>query len=308
MPKSLLRSADMKGFRALIPQSKLDQVLSALHEAGAAQFREISQEEIEREELEEGFYEINSIMGRMEEIQDFFNTTDKKTTYELEDESLENILDSTRDLLEEVEPKKEELASEKRRIEEKREEYHTQKNLLSFLEDIDVPLNYFQSTEKIEILSGKIDEDELDEFMENVRENLSEKVFVTSFGVGGTRIVVLVCRKEVVSDLRPILYRFGVEMLELPQSDKTPKQFLEELDDKLENLKEEEKQIDEKIEKIKERKAPEINALTEYLEIEVERLECLPLFGRTESTTIIEGQKLLVISLSTQSCQKPTLF
>ncbi|KXA95366.1 hypothetical protein AKJ36_00785 [candidate division MSBL1 archaeon SCGC-AAA259I07] len=292
MPKSLLRSADMKGFRALIPQSKLDQVLSALHEAGAAQFREISQEEIEREELEEGFYEINSIMGRMEEIQDFFNTTDKKTTYELEDESLENILDSTRDLLEEVEPKKEELASEKRRIEEKREEYHTQKNLLSFLEDIDVPLNYFQSTEKIEILSGKIDEDELDEFMENVRENLSEKVFVTSFGVGGTRIVVLVCRKEVVSDLRPILYRFGVEMLELPQSDKTPKQFLEELDDKLENLKEEEKQIDEKIEKIKERKAPEINALTEYLEIEVERLECLPLFGRTESTTIIEGWTL----------------
>lgn len=282
----------MKGFRAIIPQSKLDQVLSALHEEGVAQFKEISEEEVEREELEEEFYEINSILGKLREIQEFFHTTDKKTTYKLENENLENVLDSAKELLNKVEPKREDLASEKRKIQDKREELLVQENILSFLEDFDLSLNYLQSTEKVEILAGKIDEDELDEFMENIRENLSEEVFVTSFGVAGTRVVVLACRKEVVSDLRPILYRFGVEMLELPQSDKTPKQFLENVDNKLENLKEEEKQIDKKIEKIKETKAPEINAITEHLEIEIERQECLQLFGRTESTTIVEGWTL----------------
>ncbi len=279
----------MKGFRAVVTQSSRDKVLSGLHETGVAQFREVSMEEIEAEEMEEEFFEINSVLGRMEEAQEFFETLEMDTEMELEDESIDYILEYSREILEEIEPKMDELSSRLQEIQGEREELKDKVDILSKLVGIDLPLEYLQSTERIEIDVGQISEDELDDFTDEIKDSLSDKVFLAAFGEGNTRIVVLICRKEYFSDLRPIKYKFGVESLDLPVSDKTPEEFLEDLDEEIEKYENEEDRVREEIEKIREEKADKINALAEVLKIEQERQESLQLFGRTDSTTIIEG-------------------
>ncbi len=282
----------MQGFRTIVPQTSRDKVISSLHEIGVAQFREVSVEEVEKEKVQDEYYEINSVLSRMEEVREFFETADLDTELEIDDYSIEKILESSRELLEEIEPKMQELDSRIKEIQEKREELKNKTDILSKLSEIDLPLRYLQSTENVEIVVGQILEEEVDEFIGEIEETLADEVFVISLGKGNTRIVVLACRRDVVSELRPIQYKFGVESLELPESDKTPEEFLEDIDEKLEEYDEKEKQVQERIKEVSKDKGDRINAFTEILKIEQERQESLQLFGRTDQTTIIEGWAL----------------
>lgn len=287
--ESLLRPVEMKGFRFVITQASREEVLGALHEIGVAQFREITEEGVGREEREEEFYEVSSVFGRMKDVQEFFRTIELETSGSIEKESLESVLNTSKSLLEEIEPKHERLASKTEEIQERREELITQKDILSTLSELKVPLNYLQPSEWVELTVGRIDEEKLDEFAESIRNVTPSEVFVKAFGAGGTRIIVLACMREVVSELQPLLYRFNIESLDLPRSEKTPREYLDEVEDKLEDLKKKEEEIEEKIEEVKQQKAQEINTLTECLRIQKERQEALMLFGQTHYTTLIEG-------------------
>lgn len=285
----MLRPAKMEGFRAIIPQSKRENALASLHEKGIAQFREVTIKDLEKEELVEEFYEINSVIGRLEEAKEFFHTEDLDTTIKVEDQSLDSLLGSAKDLLGEIEPKKDKLESELMEVRERKDDFFARKDTVQKLSDIDIPLGYLRSTGKVEIVVGQIGEEELEEFLSVIEEEVSGKVFAAKFGTGATRLVVLVCRKGFVSDLRPIQYRFGVESLEIPSSEKRPEEYLEYLDSEMEELKDEEENVREKIDSLKEKKAARINALLESLSIEQERQESLSFFGRTDATTVIEG-------------------
>lgn len=285
----MLRPAEMEGFRVVIAQESREEVLEALHEIGVAQFREITEEGVEKGGRKEEFYEVNSAFKRMKNIQEFFRTTELETAGNIEKESLEAVLDTSRTLLEEMEPKRERLASRLGEIQERREELLAQRDIFSTLSELEVPLNYLQPLEWVEVRVGRIGEENLDEFVGSIRDVCPSEVFITTFGAGETRIIILACMRETVSELQPLLYRFNVESLDLPPSKKTPKEYLKDLDDELEDLKKEEGEIEEKIEEVKRERAGEINALTESLRIQKERQESLMLFGRTDYTTLVEG-------------------
>lgn len=284
----MLKPAEMKGFRAVIPQSKREKVLSALHEAGVVQFRELTKTEVEREEVEKEFYEISSVLGKVKEFQEFFQTESSGQSAEVQAGTTEEILELSRELRNELEPKYKELSSKRGELEEKMEEARKQRETISSLKEVEVPLNYLRSTKRIDVTVGKIKEEELDDFIESINEALPS-VFVASSGSGETRIVVVACLRECIPDLRPFLYKHDVESLELPPFEGTPQKTLEYLDKRIAELQGEKESLNEEIEKLGKEKAPEVNTLTELLEIERERQECLPLFGRTDSTTIIEG-------------------
>ncbi|KXB03421.1 hypothetical protein AKJ47_02275 [candidate division MSBL1 archaeon SCGC-AAA261G05] len=284
----MLKPKEMRRFRAVVSQDLRDKVLAALHEAGVVQFKEIT-EEIERGEVEEELYKIDSVLGRIREIQEFFATVRFRESAEVEGESPEEVLESTKELLGELEEAYTELSSRKEELEDRKENIQTQKDILQYLKEIEIPLDYLRSTKGIHVTVGRIDEDVVDDFVKSAQNTLSQRVFVTISERGEIRTVVVACLKEDVPDFQPLLYKFDVETLRLPPLKGTPDEAIDELEERLADLSEREEQLADEIDEVAQDKSLEINSSVELLEIVKERLECLSLFGRTNMTLVLEG-------------------
>ena len=283
----MLKTARMMKFRAIFPQAVRERVISGLHEAGVVQLKEISEVEVARGAVGEEVYELSALIAKFREMHEFLGPPAKPiVSAEL---TYAQTLEKARKLLSKVEPKLKALESRSEELARRREELLSQKELFENFRDIEFPLDYLSSTEKIQIVVGRIAHERVRGFCDSAMETLEKKVFVAAVGKGAERILIVACRAEDRPKLSPLFYVHEVELLEVPPIPERPDSALKAIEKKLVELEAERAELEKVRKRVAKAKAGEVGAILELLELQIERLRAGGLFGYTEATVVMEG-------------------
>jgi V/A-type H+-transporting ATPase subunit I len=280
----------MQKFQAVILQSARDDVVSQLHEAGIVQLRETTQPEFVRKALSDDYYDIFRLLKKFKEIQSILGPPPLKRLIETKEPPHEQIVKAAKKTIEKLEPKLTVLETRRKEISAEKQKLLAQRDTLKDFLDVEFPLKYLYSTEEFHVHIGRVSEKKIKELHMALEEALSQKVFFGILGkVGEKRTVIIVCRSRDQPKLAPVLYRFEVELLELPQTAAAPKKAMEQLMQQIESLEEQKAQVEREIARLAKRWAPEVARQVEFLEIREERLKACSNFGFTDAAILVEG-------------------
>lgn len=283
----MFRTMRMQRFRAIFPKRLHEEVIAVLHEAGIIQFKEVDVPEIGRMTISDEIYKLSSLLNKLKEIQEFVGHSHK--VIEVEEETSAATITKAEKLLKAVEAKFNSLKEIESRLNDEKIELTTKMEALKRFVEIESPLSYLKTTDEIRTVAGSIAAERTQEFSDEINTALNYKVFITFFGKGKKKTFIAVCRSKDQQKLLPILYRFGVELMEIPDYRETASEALKKLEKEIKRLEVERSKFEEKKKDFARAYSAAINATVELLEIQVERLKCSKFFGNTENTVIIEG-------------------
>lgn len=284
----MFKTARMKKFRVIYHRQLHDDVVAMLHEAGVVQLKEVSELEVARKVAGEEVYQLSSLLVKFKGMEEFLGPPTGKptTTKEL---TFDQTLKRAKKSLERLEPKVMQLKERMDGLDKERQDLLARIKMVEKFGEIGFPLRYLRSTDEINITAGYIDEERSKEFFGAAREALSDRVFTSLIGTGKRRIVIVACRARDQQKLSPVLYRFEVELLELPPFSGPPSAAIKELNAQLAKVEQQQRSMGRAVKKLARSNAKEVSLLRELLEIQKERLESAGLFGYTDATTVIEG-------------------
>ena len=279
----------MQKFQAVILQSERDDVVSQLHEAGIVQLRETTQPEFVRKELGDDFYDTSRLLAKFKEIQHVLGSPSPKRLIEAKELPHDQMVSAAKKTLEKIEPRLAALEARRKEISTENQKLLAQREALKDFLEVKFSLQYLRSTEEFYVHVGHIPNEKVKELSMAVKEALSQKVFFEVLGKREKRTVIIICRSRDQPKLAPVLYRFEIESLELPQVFVVPRRAMEQLTRQLAKLEEQKIQVEQEIAKLAKSWAPEVGRWVELLEIKEERLEACSSFGYTDAAVLIEG-------------------
>ncbi|MEM3421331.1 MAG: V-type ATPase 116kDa subunit family protein [Candidatus Hadarchaeum sp.] len=283
----MFRTMRMQRFLAIFPRRLYGEVIATLHEQGIVQFKEVTEPEIGRMAVGEEVYKLSSLLNRLKEIQEFVGPSNK--VVEVEEETSTATIAKAEKLLKAIEAKFNSLRETESKLSEKKIELITKMEVLKKFVEIESPLSYLKTTDEIRTLAGSVAAELVQELSNEITAALDYKVFITFFGKGKKKNFITVCRTKDQQKLLPILYRFGVELMEIPPYYETASEALKKLEKELKRLEEERLGFEDKKKDFARANSVAVNTTVELLEIQIERLKCSKFFGQTENTVIIEG-------------------
>jgi V/A-type H+-transporting ATPase subunit I len=284
----MFKTARMQKFRVIFPQRVHDKVVAGLHEAGVAQLKEISELEVARKALTEEVFELSSLLTKFREMEEFLGPPAGKPI-SVKELTFEQTLKLAKRKLDKLEPKVKQLKEESDRLTQEHQNLLAQIEMLESFREIRFPLKYLRSTDEVHVTVGRIAEEHVKEFFDSAKEALAQRVFTSTIGAGKRRIVVVACRAQDYQKLSPVLYRYEVELLELPSFLGSPSAAIKELKKRLIKVEQRQQDLGRVVKKLASAKAREVSKVRELLEIQKERLESAGLFGYTDATTVVEG-------------------
>jgi len=279
----------MQKFQAVILQSARDDVVSQLHEAGIVQLRETTQPEFVKKEPSDDYYDTTRLLTKFKEIQHVLGSPPPKRSIEAKELPHDQMVSAAKKTLEKIEPKLVALDARRKEISAEKQKLLAQREALKDFLEVKFSLQYLRSTKEFYVHVGRISEEKVKELSIAVKEALSQKVFFEVLGKGEKRTVIIVCRSRDQPKLAPVLYRFEIESLELPQVFVTPNRAMEQLGQQLANLEKQKARVEREIAKLAKSWDPEVSRWVELLEIRGERLEACSSFGYTDAAVLIEG-------------------
>jgi V/A-type H+-transporting ATPase subunit I len=278
----------VKKFRVIFHRRVHDAVVANLHEAGVVQLKEITELETARRKITEEIYRLSSLLSKFREMEEFLGRPRVKPATVREQAFVQTVSEAEKSL-ERLEPKVTVLKEKSEKLRQQHQVLLTQLELLEKFEEVRAPLFYLRSTEEIKVVVGSIAEEGVEGFLGAVEETMQGRVFASATGAGKRRIVIVACRAKEHQKLSPLLYRFEVELLEVPPFPGTPTAAAEKLKSELFELEGKERRLMEDVRKLAKSKGPEVSRTRELLEIQRERLEAAGLFGYTDFTVVLEG-------------------
>jgi len=284
----MFRTAKMKKFRVIFHRRVHDDVVAKLHEAGVAQLKEISEVEVARKAHGEEMVELSSLLTKFKEMEEFLGPPTGKPTV-VKELTSEKTLKMAKRSLGKLESNVKQLKEKSDRLTQEHQNLLAQIEMLENFREIRFPLRYLRSTDEIHVTVGRVAEERAKVFFEAVKDAMTQRVFTSATGVGKRRVVIVACRAQDYPRLSPVLYRYEVELLELPPFLGSPSAAIKELKMQLTEIERRRQDLGRVVRKLARTKAMEVSKVRELLEIQHERLECAGLFGYTDATTVVEG-------------------
>jgi len=285
----MFKPAKMKKVQAVVLRSARDEVISQLHGAGVIQLKETAHSDFIKKALGEEFHEVSDILSKLKDIQSELKADGPRRPIPTKEYSHEKMVKNTKKIVEKLEPEVATIRERRQEIMKERQKLLNQVDALHDFMEIKFPLKYIHSTDEFYIAAGRISEDNVEEFTAAANEALQSKVLVNVLGREETKTLVVACRTRDQQKLVPLIYRFGVEMLELPSTASVPDKAMAELEAQLGVINYKLNKIQNETSKLAKKWGVEIWYWTELLEIRRERLEACSNFGYSESAVLIEG-------------------
>ncbi len=285
----MFKTARMQKFRVVVLQSERDDVVSRLHEAGIVQIKEAVEPELVRKALGDEFFEVSALLAKLEGMRTVLGAPGLKRPLKVKERTREQVVREAKRTIEKLGPRLEALGAKRKEIESEGQKLLTQREALKDFLEVKFSLQYLHPTDEFYVAIGRVSEDVVGEFIATARETLSQKVIAAMLGKGEKKSVVVACRVRDQPKLAPVLYRYGVEFLELPPAPLVPGVAMERLDKQIAGLEKLEKRLEKEIAKLTKAWARDVNRLAEELGIKKERLEACSAFGYSEAAVLIEG-------------------
>ncbi len=280
-----------------------DTLLTYLHENGAVEVRDLRVRVAQKDSPSEYHRKAASYSITISRLVDFLREYRKKGKGGIKEfispperpkkkyryEGIENLIKEVEGFLFRVEP---EVKAAEGKINSTQAEIDKIKegmeilDLLSFLK---VDVSYLRSTNMLEVVVGTIDRNRFKPLVEEVQKATEGRTVLVSRNFKDKVLVVFVFLKRDYEKFNPVLAKYSLERIEIPEGKGTPKELIREYEEKLRTKEKELEQAKKDAETLAEKYYDDVVFYQELMENERDKSAVLPMLARTNITFALTG-------------------
>ncbi len=313
----MFRPANMKKLSIITLDKYTDSAVRSLHEASIVQIQDISERIQEDAEWKQIFKpgratpylgKVSSLLMKTTSITDFLKSVRARESgimplvksfinppaiekKEMEDLSVEELLNKVGDLIEKVESKTNPLTQKLNNLDNEKTKLKNAHKVAENLINIDIDLADLQELKLVSFILGKINDESLIKFKENLKTLRSDEIVVFDYDADEKdfKILILISLKKLEDEISNILRKVDFEKFEISGLSGKPSDIIKEAESRIDSINQEKESIEKDLAVISAEWFPEFKAYKEQLEIEKQRCEISASFGETNDTVMLEG-------------------
>ncbi len=313
----MFRPANMKKLSIITLDKYTDSAVRSLHEASIVQIQDISERIQEDAEWKQIFKpgratpylgKVSSLLMKTTSITDFLKSVRARESgimplvksfinppaiekKEMEDLNVEELLNKVGDLIEKVESKTNPLTQKLNNLDNEKTKLKNAHKVAENLINIDIDLADLQELKHVSFILGKINDESLIKFKENLKTLRSDEIVVFDYDADDKdfKILILISLKKLEDEISNILRKVDFEKFEISGLSGKPSDIIKEAESRIDSINQEKESIEKDLAVISAEWFPEFKAYKEQLEIEKQRCEISTSFGETNDTVMLEG-------------------
>jgi V/A-type H+-transporting ATPase subunit I len=280
-----------------------DSLLTYLHENGMVEIRELDVEIAQKDSPNEYHRKAASYSITISRLVDFLKAYRKSTGGGIKEfifpkerarkkyryEGIERLIKDVEDFLSAVEP---EIKAVEGKITATQTEIERIKGdiaILELLSALNLDVSYLKSTDMLEIVVGTVDRNKFKPLVEEVTRATENRAVIVSKDLKDKVLAVFVFLKADYDRANPILAKYSLERLEVPEGEGTPRELIAVYEEKLRAKEEELEGAKKDAEMLAEKYYEDVVFYQELMENERDKSTVLPMLARTNMTFALTG-------------------
>ncbi|WP_297091139.1 V-type ATP synthase subunit I [Thermococcus sp.] len=280
-----------------------DSLLTYLHENGVVEIRELDVKIAQKDSPNEYHRKAASYSITISRLADFLKAYRKSTAGGIKEfifpkekerkryryEGIERLIKDVERFLSTVEP---EIKAVEGKITATQTEIERIKGdiaILELLSVLNIDVSYLKSTDMLEIVVGTVDRNRFKPLIDEVTEATEKRAVIVSKELKDKVLAVFVFLKADYDRANPILAKYSLERLEVPEGEGTPRELIAVYEEKLRAKEEELESAKKDAEMLAERYYEDVVFYQELMENERDKSTVLPMLARTNMTFALTG-------------------
>jgi len=280
-----------------------DSLLTYLHEQGVLEIREIDVSLAQKDAPNEFYRKATSYSIGLSRLIDFlgnykekdetgikafiFPRLKQKKRYEYR--GIEDLIKEIEAFLDKVEPQIKEVEGKITNLTSEIERTKTEIAILELLTALDLEVEYLKPTKTVEIVVGFVERDKFGPLIKELNATLQNRVAYVSKDLKGKYLVVFVFLKKDYDRANPLLAKYSLERLEIPEVKGKPREAIETLWKHIEVKKRELESAEAEARNLAKQYHDELVFYQELMENEREKANMLSNLVRTNMTFALVG-------------------
>ncbi len=299
----MFRPEEMVKIEVITLNRYKDGLLTYLHENGAVEVRELNVKVAQRDSPNEYHRKAASYSITISRLVDFLRAHKRKGKGSIKEfifpperkkrkykyEGIEKLIKDVEEFLSKVEPEVKAIEAKITSLQTEIERIKSDISVLELLSSLNIEVSYLRSTDMLEIVVGTVDRNRFKPLLEEVSKATGGRVVVVSKELKDRVLAVFVFLKGDYEKANPILAKYSLERIEIPEGEGTPRELIREYEAK---LKEREKDLEDArkdAEKLAEKYYEDVVFYKELVENERDKSSVLPMLARTNMTFALTG-------------------
>ncbi len=299
----MFRPEEMVKIEVITLNRYKDGLLTYLHENGAVEVRELNVKVAQRDSPNEYHRKAASYSITISRLVDFLRAHKRKGKGSIKEfifpperkkrkykyEGIEKLIKDVEEFLSKVEPEVKAIEAKITSLQTEIERIKSDISVLELLSSLNIEVSYLRSTDMLEIVVGTVDRNRFKPLLEEVSKATRGRVVVVSKELKDRVLAVFVFLKGDYEKANPILAKYSLERIEIPEGEGTPRELIREYEAK---LKEREKDLEDArkdAEKLAEKYYEDVVFYKELVENERDKSSVLPMLARTNMTFALTG-------------------
>ncbi|AFL95139.1 V-type ATP synthase subunit I [Thermococcus cleftensis] len=299
----MFRPEEMVKIEVITLNRYKDKLLTYLHENGVVEIRELDVRVAQKDSPNEYHRKAASYSITISRLVDFLKAHRKKGGGGIKEfifppererkkyryEGIEKLIKDVEAFLSTVEP---EIKAVEGKITSTQTEIERIKNdiaILELLSAINLDVSYLKSTDMLEIVVGTVDRNRFRPLVEEVKKATDGRAVVVSRELKDKVLAVFAFLKRDYEKANPILAKYSLERLEVPEGKGTPRELIAVYEEKLRAKEKELESAKRDAEMLAEKYYNDVVFYQELMENERDKASVLPMLARTNMTFALTG-------------------
>ncbi len=299
----MFRPEEMVKIEVITLSRYKDALLTYLHESGAVEVRELNVKVAQKDSPNEYHRKAASYSITISRLVDFLKAYRKKNGGGIKEfifppekakrkyryEGIEKLIRDVENFLAQVEPEIKAVEGKITSTQTEIERIKADIAVLELLSSLNIDVSYLRSTDMLEIVVGTVDRNRFKPLVEEVQKATGGRTVVVSKEFKDKVLAVFVFLKEDYEKANPVLAKYSLERIDIPEGKGTPKELIREYEEKLRAKEEELESAKKDAEMLAEKYYDDVVFYQELMENERDKSTVLPMLARTNMTFALTG-------------------
>ena len=299
----MFRPEEMVKIEVITLNRYKDSLLTYLHENGVVEVRELDVKIAQKDSPNEYHRKAASYSITISRLVDFLKAYRKGTGGGIKEfifpsekarkkyryEGIEKLIKDVEGFLSHVEP---EIKAVEGKITSTQTEIERIKGdiaVLELLSSLNLDVSYLRSTDMLEIVVGTVDRNKFKPLADEVKKVTEGRTVIVSRNFKDKVLAVFVFLKSDYDRANPILAKYSLERIEIPEGEGTPAELIKAYEEKLRAKEEELENAKKDAEMLAEKYYDDVVFYQELMENERDKSTVLPMLARTNMTFALTG-------------------
>ncbi len=299
----MFRPEEMVKIEVITLNRYKDSLLTYLHENGVVEIRELDVKSAQKDSPNEYHRKAASYSITISRLVDFLKAYRRKTGGGIKEfifpperarkkyryEGIEKLIKDVESFLAQVEPEIKAVEGKITSTQTEIERIKGEIAVLELLSALNLDVSYLRSTDMLEIVVGTVDRNKFRPLVEEVTRATENRAVIVSKDFKDKVLAVFVFLKSDYEKANPILAKYSLERIEIPEGEGTPRELIAVYEEKLRAKEEELESAKKDAEMLAEKYYDDVVFYQELMENERDKSTVLPMLARTNMTFAMTG-------------------